>query len=218
MQSQTLNALLAGQFICPIAFEQEFEDLQDPVTRDEIEQWLAKIDRRLARIGEEGAFFVAPMQIMAQHTTKVREDLKDFRDTYGPMVSMLNLIRVSKEGFTCSPGDFVQLAEIERGINESPTLEMQLRALVGVIDGSSLKNTNRDFLKRMLEHLKRAGYLVISNPQNETYRVTGKIDHLHAVLDFIAEQKPVIAESPEDTAQTEDMVTKAALEGGGPNV
>ena len=40
MQSQTLNALLAGQFICPIAFEQAFEDLQDPVTRDEIEQWL----------------------------------------------------------------------------------------------------------------------------------------------------------------------------------
>lgn len=218
MQSQTLNALLAGQFICPIAFEQAFEDLQDPVTRDEIEQWLARIDRRLARLGEDGAFFVAPMQIMAPHTAKVRDDLKDFRDTYGPMVSMLNLIRVSKDGFTCSPGDFVQLAEIERGINESPTLEMQLRALVGVIDGSSLKNTNRDFLKRMLEHLRRAGYLVISNPQNETYRVTGKIDHLHAVLDFIAEQKPVIAESPEDAAQTEDLVTKAALEGGASNV
>lgn len=218
MHSQTLNALLAGQFICPIAFEQEYEDLQDLATRDEVEQWLTKIDRRLARLGEDGAFFVAPMQIMAPHAAKVREDLKAFRDTYGPMVSMLNLIRVSKDGFTCSPGDFVQLAEIERGINESPTLEMQLRALVGVISGSSLKNTNRDFLKRMLEHLKSVGYLVLSNPQNETYRVTGKIDHLHAVLEFIAEQQPVIAESPEGEVQTEDLVTKASMEGQSPNV
>ena len=173
---------------------------------------------RPARLGEGGAFFVAPMQIMAPHIAKVRDDLKAFRDTYGPMVSMLNLIRISKEGFTCSPGDFVQLAEIERGINESSTLEMQLRALVGVISGSSLKNTNRDFLKRMLEHLKSAGYLVISNPQNETYRVTGRIDHLHAVLEFIAEQQPVIAESPEEAAQTEDLVTKASLQGGTSNV
>ena len=87
-----------------------------------------------------------------------------------------------------------------------------------MISGSSLKNTNRDFLKRMLEHLKSAGYLVISNPQNETYRVTGRIDHLHAVLEFIAEQQPVIAESPEEAAQTEDLVTKASLQGGTSNV
>jgi hypothetical protein len=210
-QPKTLTDLLAGHFICPIAFEQAFEDLQDPASREEVERWLAQIDRRLARLGEDGAFFVAPSQILAQHTTKVRADLKEFRDTYGPMVSMLNLIRVSKDNFTCSPGDYVQLADIERGINESPTLESQLRSLVGVISGSSLKNTNRDFLKRMLEHLRYSGYLVLANPQNETYRVTGKIDHLHAVLEFIAEQQPVIANGPEVEGKTGDLVTQAAL-------
>ena len=59
---------------------------------------------------------------------------------------------------------------------------------------------------------------MLSNPQNETYRVTGKIDHLHAVLEFIAEQQPVIAESPEGEVQTEDLVTKASMEGQSPNV
>ncbi|MDP3799795.1 MAG: hypothetical protein Q8R06_22075 [Polaromonas sp.] len=214
MNAKLLTDLLAGQFICEIAFEQEYELLSDPEVRAEVELWLASIDRRLAQLGEDGAYFVAPMQIMAPHAAKVREDLKRFRDVYGPSVRMLNLIREAKDGFSCSPGDYVQLADIEGSINESSTLESHLRSMHSAIAGVSIKHSNREFLKRMLENLTDSGYLVLSNPQNETYRVTGKIDHLHAALEFISEHEPVIASAPEDEAQTEDLVLKATLQTG----
>lgn len=214
MNTKLLTDLLAGKFICSIAFEQEYEQLKTLEVRVEVELWLSGIDRRLAQLGEDGAYFAAPMQIMAPHAAKVRDDLKHFRDVYGPSVRMLNLIREAKEGFSCSPGDYVQLADIEGSINESSTLESHLRSMHGTITGASIKHSNREFLKRMLENLKDAGYLVLSNPQNETYRVTGKIDHLHAVLEFISEHEPVISTAPEDESQTEDLILKAALEDG----
>lgn len=199
MNHQTLTALLAGQFICPVAFQSEYDDLCQPGVEEDVNNWLAHIDRRLARLGESGAFYVAPLQIQAQHIAKVREDMRAFRDVYGPLVSMLNLIRVAKEGFSCAPGDYIQLAELEQTVNESETITTQLRSLISVISTAASRLTNREVLKRLLEHLKAAGYLKLANPVNETYQVTGKVDHLHMVLEFIAEQEPALAKEIQDT-------------------
>lgn len=198
MHANVLNRLLAGDFICPVAFSHEFEQLQDPEFRAVVEDWLDKLQMRLARVGSDGAFFMAPAQLLSSHINRVRDELALFRDEYGPAVRMLNLVRQAKESFTCSMGDYVQLAELETGVNESSTLETQLRNLHGVITGVSAKHTNREFLKRLLEHLKSNGFLLLVNPQNETYQVTGKIEQLHAVLEFIAEHEAVIGTPVDD--------------------
>ncbi|MDZ7915178.1 MAG: hypothetical protein U5O16_25660 [Rhodococcus sp. (in: high G+C Gram-positive bacteria)] len=49
----------------------------------------------------------------------------------------------------------------------------------------------------------------ISGIKNETYRVTGKIDHLHAVLEFIIEQEPIVAQTVLDGNQ--DLQTNSDL-------
>lgn len=215
MKHQTLSTLLGGHFVCPVAFPAEYEDLLPPQNQAEVEEWLSKLDRRLARLGEDGAFYVAPLQVQAQHAAKVRDDMRGFRDTYGPLVSMLNLIRVAKEGFACTPGDYIQLAELEQAVNESETIAAQLRGLIGIITNSAARLTNREVLKRLLEHLRSAGYLVVANATNETYRVTGKVDHLHMVLEFIAEQQPAIAQDAQDGQEEEgaapDLLQSAYL-------
>jgi hypothetical protein len=65
----------------------------------------------------------------------------------------------------------------------------------------------------MLETMREAGYLVLANAQNETYRVTGKIDHLHAVLEFIIEQEPIVAQTvldgKQDPQTNSDLVDEA---------
>ena len=206
MQAPVLNKLLAGEFICPIAFNQEYEQLQDDGFRSKVEVWLGSLNMRLARLGEDGAFFMAPAQLQSTQLTRVKDELLRFRDVYGPWIRMLNLIRQAKEGFDCVVGDYVQLAELETAINESSTLESQLRNLHGVISNVAARNSNRDFLKRLLEHLKSDGLLVMVNPQTETYRVTGKIDQVHAVLEFIAEHEAVITPPVDDQPQESESL------------
>lgn len=98
-------------------------------------------------------------------------------------------------------------------MNHVLRLLTQLRSMVPVISKSSQRFSNREVLKRMLETMREAGYLVLANAQNETYRVTGRIDHLHAVLEFIIEQEPIVAQTildgNQDPQTTADLVDEA---------
>jgi Mg2+ and Co2+ transporter CorA len=194
--SNVRKLLMKGQFICPVTFESEYLWLCNPQNHLQVNAWLEAIDMQLARVHADGAFFCAPLTIESSDANKVRDDLKHFRDTYEPMVRMFNLVREAKHELVLVPGAFIQLAELEQAVNESPILESQLRAMVGLINKVSSRFSNREMLKRMLETMKDDGYLVLANVQNETYRVTGKIDHLHAVLEFIVEHTPIAEERP----------------------
>ncbi|QCB46944.1 hypothetical protein [Hydrogenophaga sp. PAMC20947] len=195
MKPDTLKELLAGNFICQFAFPEAYEDLTAAGDSERVDAWLAGIDRRLARLGEDGAFYVAPLQVHRnEDVSKVRADLIRFRDSYGLLTQMLNLVRLAKEGFRGVPGEYVQLAEIVLRVNEDSTLVAQLRELR--IPGADSRWSNHDLMRRMLEKLKADGYLVLSNEASEIYQIAGKIDHLHAVLQYLVENVPELSEAP----------------------
>src|SRR2546428_4644304 len=54
-----LKHLAKGDFICSVHFPDEFDALQDPVGRKKATEWLQTIGYRLARLSDEGAFFMA---------------------------------------------------------------------------------------------------------------------------------------------------------------
>lgn len=194
MKPETLNTLLAGHFVCQYAFPEAYADLSEPGEPERVDQWLQSLDRRLARLGDDGAFFVAPMQVHTnEQVNKVRSDLARFRDVYGLLVEMLNLVRLTKEGFRGVPGDYVQLADILIKVNEDTTLVSRLRELR--IPGADARLSNNELLRKMLEKLRADGYLVLSNPSTETYQITGKVDHLHAVMQYLVENVPELTDN-----------------------
>jgi len=194
MKPETLHHLLGGHFICQFAFPEAYEDLTSAGVHDQVDTWLSSLDRRLARLGDDGAFYVAPLQVhRVEDVNKVRADLIRFRDSYGLLTQMLNLVRLAKDGFRGVPGEFVQLAEIVMRVNEDSTLVAQLRELR---TGADSRWSNHDLLRRLLEKLKSDGYLIVSNEASEIYQVTGKIDHLHAVLQYLVEHVPELSEAP----------------------
>jgi len=189
MKPETLTTLLAGHFVCPYAFPAAYEDLTQSGAAQEVDDWLSRLDKRLARLGDDGAFFVAPLQVHTnEQIAKVRSSLVNFRSTYGMLTEMIYLIRTANEGFRCVPGEFVQLADVTSKVNEDSTLVARLREMV--IPGKDPRMTNFQLLKKMLERLSTDGYLVLANADTETYQVTGKIDHLHQVFRYIVENVP----------------------------
>lgn len=213
MKPETLNALLAGHFVCQYAFPDVYADLSDAGAAEKVDQWLQRLDRRLARLGDDGAFFVAPLQVHTnEQVVKVKADLARFRDVYGLLVEMLNLVRLTKEGFRGVPGDYVQLAEILMKVNEDTTLVGRLRELR--IPGADTRLSNNELLRKMLERLRAEGYLVVSNPSTETYQITGKVDHLHAVMQYLVENVPELTDTalPDpDAVEDEDDGGQADL-------
>jgi hypothetical protein len=204
MSSRVLKLLLEGAYICSIRYRDEFTLLEDEDEQEKVNDWLEKLNMRLARLGEDGAFFMAPAYIGQKDITQVKSELMKFRDEYGPAVLFLDFIRQTDAGRVfLSPGEYIALYELDAAVSQSTMLETQLKALQNVISGASLRHTNYENLRRLLEHLAKDGYLVLVNKDSGTYQVTGKIEQLYAVLQFLDENK-VIPDAEVDDREPDD--------------
>lgn len=211
MKNSVRQLLLGGAYICPHAHPQDYEALQDPSTRAEVNLWLGGIDKRLARVFEDdGAFFMAPLTLGSSDLAKVKEDLVRFRDVYGPTILVLNLIRQTDlDNPAFQAGDLVQVAQLETAVSASLSLENQIRSLFGVVKGLVRETSNRVILKRLMEYLREEGVAILVNAKTDVYRLTGKVDQIHQVLEFISEHEPVIQDTLLD--QTEDDADQSDL-------
>lgn len=196
----------------------EFESLGDISEREEVDAWLLSLGMRLARLGDEGAFFLAHDHIGQKEITQVKNELLKFRDEYGPAVLLLDFIRQADAGrVQLSPGEYIVLYQLEAAVSQSSMLETQLKGLLGVITNAAMRNTNHENLRRLLDHLARDGYVVLANKDTGAYQVTGKIEQLYAVLQFLDESKVVPDTEVDDREEVqEDLVDSANAGEGAP--
>lgn len=216
MNARVLKLLLAGEYICPVRYRAEFESLEDTAESEEVDAWLMKLGMRLARLGDEGAYYLAHDYIGQKEITQVKNELLRFRDEYGPAVLLLDFIRKADAGrLQLSPGEYIVLHQLEAAVSESSMLDTQLKALLGVITNAAFRNTNHENLRRLLEHLARDGYVMLANKDTGAYQVTGKIDQLYAVLRFLDENKVVPDNEIDDSEEVqEDLVDAANADDG----
>lgn len=212
MKSDTLRCLLDGGYVCEYAFPMEYAYLISNGQAKVVDEWLAAIDMRLARVGDEGAFFMSPRQMSASDTARIRDEFLRFRDVYGPCIRMLQIIRNSKDEFSPNPGEYIQHAELVQSINESTPIAEQLRGLIGIIRDTEARYTNAELVKRLLEHLRKDGYLVVVNEATEMYRTTGKLMQLTQVLRFLGENSEIASglTGDLDAVEADDLFDQAA--------
>lgn len=215
MKSQTLRSLLDGQYICEYAFPVEFAYLTSNSHAAWVTEWLSALDMRLARVCEDGAFFMAPIEMQLSDTARIRDEFLRFRNVYGPFVRILQIIRSAKDDFGLQPGEYLQHAELVQAINENASLSAQLRTLIGIIRDTEARYTNAELVKRLLEHLRKDGYLVVVNEATEMYRSTGKITQLTQVLTFLAENSEIGTGEPAETevAESDDLFDQVSSHG-----
>jgi len=219
MNARVLKLLLTGEYICPVRYRMEFELLGDTSEREEVDAWLLSLGMRLARLGDEGAFFLAHDHIGQKEITQVKNELLKFRDEYGPAVLLLDFIRQADAGrVQLSPGEYIVLYQLEAAVSQSSMLETQLKGLLGFITNAAMRNTNHENLRRLLDHLARDGYVVLANKDTGAYQVTGKIEQLYAVLQFLDENKVVPDTEVDDREEVqEDLVDEANAGEGAPS-
>lgn len=218
MNARALRLLLEGAYICNIRYRDEFTALEDSDEQDEVNDWLAKVNMRLARLGETGAFFMAPAYIGAREVAQVRAELLSFRDKYGPYIQMLDFIRqAGQDNIMLAPGEYIARYSLEEAVSQSTMLEGQLKSLINVISGAAQSNSVLANLQRLLDHLTKEGYLVLVNKDTGTYQVCGKIEQIYAVLQFLSDHRAIPDYEVDDQAsenEENDLVDLARAEIG----
>lgn len=201
-----LKLLAQGEFVCSVRYPEEHAALDDPANRARAEQWLGAIGYRLARTGEEGAFFMAHAVLTADVRNKVREQIKNMRDKLEPVVAFMEILRQAQgRNAQLQPGDVLWETEIAEAVRMSVILERHLtdlRDIPGKMTDSAMER-----VRKILSVLESEGYLVETNPNHKAYQVTGKVTYLYLMLQFMAENTPHLEES----AMIDKMETQQEL-------
>jgi hypothetical protein len=73
-----------------------------------------------------------------------------------------------------------------------------------------MKNSLRDRIDAVLDHLTAEGFLVRVERDRANYRVTGRVEHLWAVAEFIEQHEPIAKEADTHSGQ-DDLVDDGDL-------
>jgi hypothetical protein len=99
-----------------------------------------------------------------------------------------------------APGSLIETNRLRAAIDGNPNLRSELNDLASLGKVYAAEGTLRATLDKLLRKLVHDGYLVLANPEREIYAVTGKIEYLQAVVDFVMEHDSIpdeIEEEPE---------------------
>lgn len=204
-----LKRLAEGCFVCAVHYPEEYAALQEADGRRQAEAWLAAIGYRLARLEQEGAFFMAHAIVTAELRSRLRDELRTVRGRLEPVVGFMETLRQAQGRHPqIHAGDMLWESEISEAVRGSALLERRLLEM-REIGGARVTDSAIDRVRRMLTQLQNDGYLVETNPTNKGYRVTGKIDYLYQLIGFIAENTAHLA----DELMNEQIGAQSRLDG-----
>lgn len=194
-----LRRLAEGAFICPIRFAPEFEILSAPEGRERAERWLEAVGYRLRQLpgpagADGGAFYMTHGQLGPEGRTQVREDMRNLRHKIGPVVHFLETVRLTqRRGAALQTGDLLPLDEMMAAVRTDQALAQRLAELKDIWNARGT-DTVDERLRRILDELEKAGYLRLENPTHKVYCITGKVEWLYHMLQYIAEHVPQVRE------------------------
>ncbi|WP_295433251.1 hypothetical protein [uncultured Thiodictyon sp.] len=198
MFEQTLTLLLGGEFICAIRYPDAWRFLEDESQRQDAAAFLARLGRRLARTRQGGAWFAAYIQVGAEERRAMREGFADIKHNLRFLVGFfVHLMQALRQDQFLAPGSLIESNRLIAAIDENPNLRIELQALAGLGKGPTGDGTLRGTLERLLKKLTDDGYLMLANPEREIYEVTGKIEYLQEVVDFLMAYQSIPDEVPE---------------------
>ncbi|NCA90727.1 MAG: hypothetical protein EOM92_18070 [Gammaproteobacteria bacterium] len=208
MFEQTLTLLLAGEFICNVRYQDAWRFLEDEESRNEVDAFLGKLGRRLARTRHGGAWFAAYQKIGPTERKAMREGFAEIKHNLRLLVGFfVHLMQTMRQDQFLAPGSLIEANRLMGAIDQNPNLRSELQALAGLGRGPTGDGTHRGTLDRLLKKLRDEGYLELANPEREIYAVTGKIEYLQEVVDFLMAHQSI----PDEIEEESDADTQESL-------
>ncbi len=130
----------------------------------------------------------------------MREGFADIKHNLRLLVGFfVHVMQALRQDQFLAPGSIIEANRLMAAIDENPNLRSELQALAGLGKGPTGDGTLRGTLERLLKKLRDDGYLVLANPEREIYEVTGKIEYLQEVVDFLMAHQSIPDEVEEET-------------------
>lgn len=191
MFKHVIPLLLTGEFICPFTQQTAHTYLSDANHQASVDAYLEKMGLKLVQTRHGSAFFCTHLELDVDGKKSAQKNFKDIKQNLRPIVSFLELLlRITQQNDILSAGAILETHQIMTVIDANPSLRSELQSLANQA-GIRAESTDRSRLTKILTEFCKQGYLVLVNPEREIYRITGKIEYIMVVIEFLMEHEAV---------------------------
>lgn len=188
MFSEIAIALLEGRFVCRQTMARAHAHLETDAGLADMDAWLSRIGKRVARTSGGAAFYMADVDGGAGDPTPTRRALETIRHEMGPAMEFFRIAMASlRTHDVVAAGYALRKTALDEAIDADPDLQTALRALATRFQGVSGDGSNAKVSGKVIKQMVNAGYLSPANTEREIYLVTGRIEHLDDVIAFVAD-------------------------------
>jgi|SRR5471032_1190926 len=204
MFEQTMSLLLSGEFVCEVRYPDDYRFLAVEPNQKDVNAYLTRIGRTLAATEQGGAWYAAYDRIGQEEKRAIRDEFTRVKRNVRFLVEFfVKAMRASNLEAFYSRGDKIEAHALMAAIDGNPGLRAEFQALGNAARGGATDGKLKGYLDRQLRVLVEDGYLIESNKEREIYQVTGKIEYLTEIVQFLMTTDNIaddIAEEPDTTA------------------
>jgi hypothetical protein len=183
--------LLEGAFICPATDPAGYKLLKyDDQERDAIDATLRRFDLRLAVLDGAAAYFATWANPALVDSDEIHDAFKSAMAIDNPAaIMLLGLVKAAcpDDDFAFAPGDTLRMNTVLAAVSSSESLSEDLKKACSKIFKTGKLDSDSSRLAHVFAHLHKLGYLHPDNASKGHWIVAGKIEHLHAVVEYIIE-------------------------------
>jgi len=207
MFEQVALHLLEGAFICESSSPEAFRWLSTEDAQEDISEYLDKIGRRLAKTPNDQAYYVTWKRIGQNERAEVKRTFASIKQTFRPLIHFITLcMEVEKKDSSPVPGDRLEYTMLLKAVTENSHILEVLRefGMMGK-EFTVTESSAKGMLDKVIQQMVRWGYLVLINPEQESYRFTGKLDYYYQVIDFLMENEGIADPSSQEKEDVPDQ-------------
>ncbi len=193
--SQVLESLLSGSFICPATDRDAYKTLKDDRTRREINQVLTLMSRELQCTSRTSAYYVTYKTIDDHNRRQVTMLMSNIHGIIRPVVKFIATVSEAANVETVMVGgDELNVPVLSAQIQFSPRLMEKLDSIYRLpkVSRKKVRETASEKLDVVVEFLVKEGIAHLVNKERQLYVMTGKLDFVYEVLDFIDMHEKIV--------------------------
>ncbi len=188
MFEKVVSLLFAGEFICHVSHPEEFLYLEDESKRQEIDQFVGKIGRRLAATSHQSGFYLAHARCGEAEREFARSYFATVKSDLAPVIRFFHtIIRVTGQEDLLMHGSTLETSAIMAKIDQDAGLRHELQTLSALFKSTAGDGSHRSMFDRVLREMRKGGYLCLVNAERGIYQVTAKVEYLLEVVTFLQE-------------------------------
>ncbi|MDC5851212.1 hypothetical protein OPW32_18615 [Vibrio europaeus] len=190
-----LESLLSGAFICPATDRKAYQTLVDERAVREINQVLSIMGRELHRTNRTSAYYVTHSSVNDGNRSQIKSLMSNIHGIIRPVVKFIATVSEATEMETVLVGgDELNVPVLAAQIQSSPSLITKLDSIYRLPKVSRKRTRERadEKLDVVVEFLVREGIAHLVNKERQIYVMTGKLDFVYDVLDFIDTHEKVV--------------------------